>query len=47
MNIMNVIDDYEASGDKNDSYGPFNSKMINADLNSNIAEQVVLEAAKS
>ena len=31
------MDDYEASADENESYGPFTSK-INADLNSDMRE---------
>ena len=46
-NMMRVMDDYEVPADENDSYGPFTKKVINADLNTNIAEQVVFEAAKS
>ena len=37
-NMMRVMDDYEIPADDNDSYGPFTKKVINADLNSNIAE---------
>lgn len=37
-NMMRVMDDYEVPADENDSYGPFTKKVINADLNSNIAE---------
>ena len=37
-NMMRVMDDYEVPADENDSYGPFTKKIINADLNINIAE---------